>query len=160
MNALSVIRTVDRLHAPTGPHRRPQGKLRRTADGLSRRTLHQARAELCMSRLHHAVVMLYETDDIGELLNVDGETGRILAPLPWGRAGRSPWGLTGGEADALRYIVRTWDGDLFWYDRASRSWCLDLAHYPTADRAHDAIERHAIAVSTWRQAWRATYRPR
>jgi len=132
--------------------------LRRAAGALSRRTVHQARAELAMSRLHLAIGLLYERDDGGVVLNVDAATGRILIPLPWGRAGREHWGLTGNEADALRAIVRSWT--LFWYDRASRSWCVDLGRYPSAEAAHDYIERHAIAVSTWRAAWAATYRPR
>lgn len=158
MNGTQVIALVDRLHAPTAAVSRPQGKLRRAAGALSRRTVHQARAELCMQRLHLAAAMLYEVDDAGELVNVDADTGRILIPLPWGRAGRSPWGLTGNEGDTLRYIVRAWA--LFWYDASGRTWCVDLGRYPTAEAAHDYIERHAITVSTWRQAWAATYRPR
>ena len=111
-----------------------------------------------MQRLHLCIGLLYETDDGGELVNVDDLTGRVLVPLPWGRAGRAAWGLTGGEADSLRLIVGTWG--LFWYDRASRSWCMDLGRYPSAEAAHDYIETHAITVATWRAAWAATYRTR
>ena len=70
MNAAQVIRTVDRLHTHSGPVSRPQGQLRRAAGALSRRTVHQARAEPAMSRLHLAIGLLYETDDGGELVKV------------------------------------------------------------------------------------------
>jgi len=158
MNALDIVRTIDRATLPGAVQSRPQGHLRRAAENLSRRTLHRARAELAMSRLHLCIGLLYERDEAGQLVNVDEDTGRILVPLPWGKAGAALWGLTGNERDALRAIVRTWA--LFWYDRGGRCWCVDLGRYPTAEHAHSYIEDHAITVATWRAAWAATYRTR
>jgi len=159
MNASEAVRLIDRLTLPTAAQSRPGGIMRKAASDISRRTVHRARAELAMRALHLCLGMLYERDDAGELLNVDGETGRILCPLPWGRAGRSAWGLTGGEADALRRIVGVWK-TLFWYDSGSRSWCLDLVKFPAEPAAHEFVEARAISVSEWRAAWASTQHKR
>lgn len=110
MNASEAVRLIDRATLPSAVQGRQAGRMRTAAGALSRRTLYAAKAALCMRRLHEFTALLYEADAAGELINVDGATGRILLPSPWGRLGHATWGLTAGEGAALRHIVRSADG--------------------------------------------------
>jgi hypothetical protein len=76
--------------------------------------------------------LCYERDEDGRLCNVDPATGRVLVPLPWGRAGHSKWGISPSEADTMRAIMlpRQRVGvPLFNFDRSRRAWFLNIAEY-------------------------------
>jgi hypothetical protein len=107
--------------------------IQRAAAQLSRRNVDQAVCEL-INEAHSRLVMLcYERDDTGRLVNVDEVTGRIQIPLPWGKMGFKKWGLSDSEAVALRRIMfsRQRVGlPLFFFDRSRRSWFLALREYP------------------------------
>jgi hypothetical protein len=106
--------------------------LRRAAEQLSRRNVDQAVTELLNEAHSRLITLCYERDDTGQLVNVDGATGKVLIPLPWGKKGYAKWGLSPSEADTLRRIMfaRQRTGlPLFHFDRSRRSWFLNLASY-------------------------------
>ena len=83
--------------------------------------------------LARLTVLCYERDEDGQLCNVDPATGKVLVPLPWGKAGFAKWGISPTEADSMRAIMFTRQRQglpLFHFDRSRRAWYLNLADYP------------------------------
>lgn len=105
----------------------------RVAASLSRRNVDQAICELINEAHSRLVVLCYERDDTGRLVNVDEVTGRVQIPLPFGKAGHKKWGLSPSEADTFRRIMFTRQRQglpLFFFDRSRRAWYVALGDYP------------------------------
>jgi len=104
--------------------------------------------------LSRLVALAYETDN-GGLCNIDGATGKILIPLPWGRNGQGRWGVRPQEANILREILFTWQADapsLLNYDRTRKSWFVNLADYPNYHLAKRWLTLHQITIAVYRVA--------
>jgi hypothetical protein len=140
----TVVETMAGAHTP----------LRRPAEDASLYTLWATRAELSMQAIASACITLAETDENGSLINVDGSTGRILIPLPWGRNGGAKWGLRSSEQKTLTRILRTraiLPEALFDFDR--QQWYLTPGFSLPAARAY--LQRQPITVAEYRRAWDA-----
>ena len=152
----NIVRTLERKTpiVQAAPDRHTG--LRGVSENLSRRLVDQATIELLTEALHRLVVLAYDADAAG-FVNVDGVTGRLLIPAPWGRAGRAKWGLYPSEADTLRHILRGRQATglaLFVYDRGRRSWLVNLADFPTQRHALAYLKKHPIGVEEWRVAYK------
>jgi hypothetical protein len=128
--------------------------VRRAAEDLSRRTVDLVPIELLTEALHGITTLCYERDELGHLVNVDGRTGKLLVPAPWGRLGHTKWGVTPSEANVLRAILFARQGDaaLFNYHRGTRSWMVNRAAYRTLDQALEHWRLWPITVAELRQA--------
>lgn len=132
--------------------------IRKAAETLSRRNVAQAKAELLNEALWATVALCYERDDSGTLCNVDGVSGRLLIPAPWGRMGYQRWGLRYLESVLLRAILfdfqqATDEPPVLIYDPLSRGWHLNIFDYPTRRQAWVWLERHPITASVWHSAY-------
>lgn len=143
----TVVETMAGAHTP----------LRKPAEIASQRALWAARAELSMQAIAAACEALCEVDGNGKPINVDAATGRILIPLPWGRAGGAQWGLRSSEQKTLTRIVRAralLPDALFEYDR--QQW------YTTAGFGRLAalryLQRQPITLEEYRRAWQESAR--
>jgi len=137
----TVVETAAGAHAP----------LRRAAQEVSERALWAARVELSMQALTAACVALLETDEAGRPVNVDFATGRILAPMPWGKAGGAKWGLRSSEQRVLAHLLRSramHPGALFVYER--RQWFVQEFG---RQRAELYLRKHPLTVPEYRAAW-------
>jgi hypothetical protein len=128
--------------------------LRAAADALSLRNVDAATCELMNEALARLVVLAYE-QDAGGLCNVDGATGRLLIPLPWGRNGYARWGLRPQEGNILREILFAWQHDapaLFTYVAMRRSWFVNLREYANIHLAKRWLKQHQIGIGEYRGA--------
>jgi hypothetical protein len=128
--------------------------LRKAADNLSLRNVDQAVCELMSESLARLVQLAYETD-AGGFCNIDGATGRILIPLPWGRNGQGKWGLRPQEANILRQVLFDWEQDgssLLRYDRTRKSWFVNLPEYSNYHLAKRWLAVHQITIGVYRLA--------
>lgn len=129
--------------------------LRNAVTNLSRRNIDQSICELMNEALARLVLLAFERDDDGRLCNVDGATGRVLVPLPWGKLGYAKWGLAPSEANAMRRImlIRQREGvPLFSYDRSRRAWFVNLDDYPDGVRILRQFKEWEITVTEYRAA--------
>lgn len=129
--------------------------IQRAAESLSRRNIDQAITELLNEALARLTVLCYERDDDGQLCNVDPATGRVLVPLPWGKAGHAKWGISESEADTMRAIMfrRQREGlPLFHFDRSRRAWFLNSAEYPDGAAVIAQLKEWEIMVGEYREA--------
>lgn len=127
--------------------------LRATAESLSLHNVDLAVTEVLNEALTRMVHLAYD-GDAGGFCNVDGTTGRVLIPLPWGRNGKAKWGLRTSEADILREILFTWEREgvsLFHYDRARRSWFVMLRDYANIHLAKKWLATHQVSVGMYRE---------
>jgi hypothetical protein len=125
--------------------------IQRAAASLSRLNVDQATTELINEAHSRLITLCYQRDDTGHLVNVDAATGKILIPLPWGKAGHAKWGLTPSEGDAFRRIIfnRQRHGvPLFFFDRSRRAWYIDLVDHPVLP----VVGEWDIAVNEYREA--------
>lgn len=152
-NANGIIATVARKDgiAQAAPARHTA--LRTAAENLSRRNVDQAVIELMMEALQRLVDLAYEQDS-GGFCNIDGPTGKVLIPLPWGRNGHQRWGLRPQEANVLREIVqgRQYAPGIFVYDRMRRAWFVNLHDFPSRDVAMGSLERYPLGIKEYRNA--------
>jgi hypothetical protein len=151
---MTIVKTLERKTpiAEAAPNR--YMGLRNVAASLDRRLADQATIELLTEALHRLVVLVYAQDSMG-FVNVDGITGRILLPVPMGRAGRSIWGLYPSEGDALRTILRgrqAAGSALFLYDRGRRCWLLNLAEFANQRAALAYLKHCPITLEEFRVA--------
>ena len=131
----TILRTVERKSTIMQSAPQRHSTLRHAAESLSLRNVDQSITELLNEALARVALLCYERGDDGQLCNVDPLTGRVLIPLPWGRAGYAKWGLTPSESNVLRLIMLTRQRrglPLFAYDRSRRCWYLNLADYDEA----------------------------
>lgn len=150
-----VIHTIARKEgiAQTTPQRHTT--VQRAAQALSRRNVDQATTELLNEALARLVLLTYERDEAGALCNVDGTTGKVLIPLPWGRAGHTKWGLSPSESDAMRRIMFTRQRvgvPLFFFDRSRRAWFCNLEDYPDGAVVLAQLKEWEIGVGEYREA--------
>jgi hypothetical protein len=128
--------------------------LRAAAQKLSRLNADGAVCELMNEALARLVVLAYE-QDAGGFCNMDGVTGRLLIPLPWGRNGHAAWGLRPQEGNILREILFAWQHDapaLFTYDAMRRSWYVGLHDYGSVHLAKRWLAKHQIGIADYRAA--------
>lgn len=157
----SIIQTLTRKAPLVAAKPKRHTGLRAVAEQLDRRLVDAAAVELLTEALHRLAVLCYEQDAAG-FVNVDGVTGRILIPVPWGRAGRGKWGLYPSEADTLRSLLhhrrKSSTAPLFVYDRARRSWLLNLGGYPDLRAALHYLKTQSISVGEYRLHYRRVRR--
>jgi len=107
------------------------------AETISRRAMLSSMTALLQAALTDVTTLAYERE--GRFwLNVDRNTGRLLVPAPWGRAGHAQWGLRRREGETLRHILfdRMKQTSALWlYDELSRSWYLNLSRYRNLSQA-------------------------
>jgi hypothetical protein len=147
----SIFRAIERKPAISTTRPERYTNIQRAADNLSRRNVDAAVTELINEAHSRLIVLAYERDDAAHLVNVDAATGKLLIPLPWGKAGYKKWGLAPSEADAFRRVMfsRQRAGlPLFFFDRSRRSWFLALADYP----ALPVLSEWNIGVGEYRAA--------
>ena len=128
--------------------------LRTVAESLSLANVDTATCELMNESLCRVVELAYE-QDAGGYCNIDFATGKILFPLPWGRNGAAQWGLRPQEANILREILFTWQADtpsLLSYDRARKSWFVNLRDYANIHLAKKWLREHPVSIPTYREA--------
>jgi hypothetical protein len=129
-------------------------RLRAAAESLSLRNVDAAVCELMNEALARLVLLVYE-QDAGGYCNIDAATGKLLIPLPWGRNGYARWELRPQEANILREILFTWQGEqpsLFSYDRLRRSWFVNLAEYSNVHLAKGWLKKHQVSIAIYRAA--------
>lgn len=138
--------------AQASPQRRTA--LRNAAESLSLRNVDQAVCELLNEALARLILLCYEQNEHG-YCNIDGRTGRILIPVPWGKAGYAHWSLTPTEGDTMRRIMLTRARvglPLFAFDRGRRAWFLNLADFPEGAVVLAQLKEWEISVGEYREA--------
>ncbi len=146
---VTVARKGEIAHASPQRHT----TLRHAAEALSRRNTDQAMIELFMEALSRLVDLCYEVDS-GGFCNIDGPTGKVLIPLPWGRNGHARWAIRPQESNILREIMqgRQYAPGLFIYDRIRRNWNANLHDFPSRDAAVVYLTRYPIGITEYRSA--------
>lgn len=137
----TIVETAAGAHTP----------LRKTAQNISERALWAGRVELSMQALTGACMALLETDQGGRPINLDAQTGRILIPVPWGKAGGATWGLRSSEQRVLALLLRLRaerPDALFVYER--RAWYVQNFD---RRRAEVYLRNHGFTVPEYRSAW-------
>lgn len=127
--------------------------LRAAAESLTRRNVDRATVEVMAEAVQRLTVLAYEQDADG-WANIDGATGKVLVPLPWGKVGYRRWGLRAAEANILRAMLqaRQWRLGVYLYDRSRRSWHVNQGDYPTLPDALAYWERQPLTVAEYRDA--------
>jgi hypothetical protein len=136
-----------------------RSRVKGAAVELSNRGGMAARCELANEAIGELLALCYETDDDGAWANLDPITYRIRPPAPWGPKGWRKWKLRKHEATALRSIMherqtmqeaaRRPYGPIV-YDRDERGWYLNLADFPTLDKALGWYAQKPITLREWR----------
>jgi hypothetical protein len=129
-------------------------RLRAAAQSLSLRNVDAAVCELFNEALGRLTLLAYE-QDAGGLCNVDAATGRLLIPLPWGRAGYARWELRAQEANILRQILFDWQQEpqpLYQYDKLRRSWFVNLYDFGDVELDKGWLRQHQLTISVFRAA--------
>ena len=151
----SIVRMVERKGSIATMQPDRHTTIQRAAEALSLRVVDKAIVEVLNEALARLTQLCYERDETGTLVNVDPATGRVLVPLPWGRAGYSKWGLTSPEATAFRRVMFTRQRQglpLFFYERSRRAWYLNLADYPEGAVVLAKLGEWEISVVEYRKA--------
>jgi hypothetical protein len=132
--------------------------LRAIAEDLSLKNVDRAIVELFAEGVQRATMLAYMQDEDG-YYNVDSVTGKVLFPLPWGRAGHRKWSLTRSESEVLREMiqrrqVQTPDRPpgLWLYDRARRCWTINFFDFDTLADGQRYWQRWPLSVQEFRQA--------
>jgi hypothetical protein len=141
--------------------------LRAVAESISLANVDGACCELFNEALARLVQLCYE-QDAGGFCNIDGATGRILIPLPWGRNGQGKWGLRPQEANILRQVLFDWEHltgggypppacvdsppSLLRYDRTRKSWFINLFDFGNYHLAKRWLAVHQITIAVYRDA--------
>jgi hypothetical protein len=163
MNGLTV--TMERKQALSVAAPERYRGLRAAAEHLSLANVDQATCELMNESLARLVQLAYETD-AGGFCNIDGATGRILIPLPWGRNGQGKWGLRPQEANILRQVLFDWEQltggggghpacensppSLLRYDRTRKSWFVNLFDFGNYHLAKRWLTQRQVTVGLYR----------
>ena len=114
-----------------------------------------AHVELANEALTRFALLLYVQDTDNHWANIDGRTGRVLLPAPWGSDGWKRWGLRKWEAETMRAIMLARVADhkrpaLFDYSPLTRSWFLNAADYPNVEACNHYLKRAAVTIAEWR----------
>lgn len=123
---------MNRKAAIAATHPQRHTAIQRAAESLSRRNADAAVVELFMEAIQRLTLLAYERDDNG-YCNIDLVTGRILIPVPFGKAGHRHWGISVSESVILREMIQRRQAQtvdrppgLWLYDRSRRCWFLNL----------------------------------
>lgn len=132
--------------------------IQRAAAALSRRNADAAILELFSQAVSRLTLLAYECDEDG-YCNIDPVTWRLLIPAPWGRAGHKKWSLSRTESDVLREMVQCRQPQtesrppgLWLYDRARRSWRLNLFDWECLTDGQHYWQRWPLSVAEYRLA--------
>lgn len=134
--------------------------LRAVAQNLTRRGVAAAKVELANTALLAFVEVLFDVDPDDYTPNLDPD-GRVLIPMPWGRAGGAMWGLRSTEQRAMNVIMRQraeLAAALFIYDLGSRCWLVGRG-YAGRRVALAYLRQCPITLQEWRAAWSSTRSP-
>jgi hypothetical protein len=129
------------------------------AAALSDRGGMAGRCELANEVIGELLALCYHIDEDGEWANLDPITYRIRKPVPWGPKGWKAWKLRKHESVALRAILHERQammeaaqrgyGPLV-YDKDEHSWYLNLADFPTLEKALSWYTQRPISLREWR----------
>lgn len=132
--------------------------LRKATDQLSLRNADAAIVELLNEAMQRLTLLAYEQDADG-YCNIDGVTGKLLIPAPWGKSGYKRWALRPTESIVLREMVqqrqigRNGRGPGLWlYDGSRRCWRLNLYDYDALADGQNYWQRWGLGVGEYRQA--------
>jgi hypothetical protein len=157
-NTNGIVLTVARKGeiAQAAPARHTS--LRHAAEALSRRNVDAATVELFMEAVQRLTLLAYERDADG-YCNIDGITGRLLIPAPWGRSGHKRWGITPSESVVLREMIqqrqmgRNAGAPGLWvYDHSQRTCRLNLYDFDTLADGQRYWQKWPLTVAELRQA--------
>lgn len=145
---------VDRLLTGTTEKitRRQRQRAANQADQLSNRAWYGSTAALLNRALTQLIGMTYEPAPYAGLANVDGETLRLLIPVPWSTRSYHLYGLTRGEADIMRALMlgraRTSikHVPLYVYDDLLFRWTVNLYDYPNARAGAMYVDAYALTA--------------
>ncbi len=150
----TVARNGDLAQAAPARHT----ALRHAAEALSRRNVDAALVELFSEAMQRLTWLAYEVDADG-YCNVDGVTGRLLIPAPFGRLGYKRWGLRRIESTLLREMIQQRQigqkghaPGLWLYDRTQRTWRLNLFDFDTLADGQRYWQRWPLTVHEYRMA--------
>lgn len=149
-----MIATMERKVGLSNAEPQRHTTLRAAAESLSLRNVDAAICELMNEALARLVLLAYE-QDAGGYCNMDGATGKLLIPLPWGRNGYARWGLRPQEANVLRQILFDWaqpGPTLLLYDRTRRAWFVNLRDFANAHLAKRWLTQHQVSITMYRAA--------
>jgi hypothetical protein len=155
VNSKGIVSTVSRKEDLDKANPQRYTVVRRAAENLSRRNVDAATTELLNEALSRLTALCYERDGEGMLCNVDPATGRVLVPLPWGKAGYRKWGLTPTEANTMRRIMLTRQRrgvPLYFFDRSRRAWYLNLHDFTDGKMVLGQLAEWEISVAEYRAA--------
>ena len=154
----TVERTIKRKPTVAGAVATINGyvdqRIGQAAESLSRGAIAAARITLVNQALTDLSTLLYEVDGAGHPVNVDGVTGRILVPKPWGAGGWKHWRLKQWEGRVLRAILdrrmrASERAALFLYSPEFNDWYLNK-RYDTPERYATYWQQQPITPTEWR----------
>ncbi len=157
-NVATVERTVKRkttvAGAVAGINAYVDQRIGQAAESLSLGAIAAARIALVNQAMTDLSTLLYEVDGAGYPVNVDGVTGRILVPKPWGAGGWKRWRLKQWEGRVLRAILdrRMRAGErvaLFLYSAEFNDWHLNK-RYDTPAKYAGYWQQQPISPTEWR----------
>jgi hypothetical protein len=157
MNGNGIFDKLTRKGAIASASPQRHTNIQRAAESLSRRNADAAIVELFSEAVQRLTLLAYERDVDG-YCNIDGVTGRLLIPAPWGRNGHRRWGITRSESVVLREMIqqRQMERDdrppgLWLYDRARRCWAVNIFDFDTISDAGRYWQRWPLSVPEYRQ---------
>lgn len=132
----------------------PRFEVARTmADTTSNMVKYAAKAELFREQLSSFIMQLYETDEMGQLVNVDFVDGKILLKTPWRKRVRPDETATlkPTERAVLRAVLSIAQQSekaypLFLFD--SPAWYLSIAEYRNTNQALSWLDTLTINAAT------------
>lgn len=154
----TVERTVKRKPTVAGAvasvNRYVDQRIGQAAESLSLGAIAAARIALVNQAMTDLSTLLYEVDGSGQPVNVDGVTGRILVPKPWGAGGWKYWQLKQWEGRTLRKLLdrRMRAGErvaLFLYSGELNDWYLNK-RYDTPAKYAAYWQQQPITPAEWR----------
>jgi hypothetical protein len=157
-NTNGLFHALDRKAAISSASPARHTAISRAAESLSRRNADAAIIELMMEAVQRLTLLAYERDADG-YCNIDGVTGKLLIPAPWGRAGHKRWGITPSESVVLREMMQCRQAQrddrppgLWLYDRARRCWRLNLFDFDALADGQRYWVRWPLTVGEYREA--------
>ena len=154
-NILATLARKDSVGSVQPPR---YAALRQAAENLSRRNADAAIVELFSEAVQRLTLLAYESDTDG-YCNIDGVTGRLLIPAPWGRNGHRRWGLTRSESVVLREMIQQRQPErddrppgLWLYDRDRKNWRINLYDFDTLADGQRYWQRWPLSVGEYRHA--------
>ena len=143
-----LTRAVGIGHATVDTYVRQREQI--AADALNRLTIEGRYVVACQDALLRLAELCYV--QVGSrYVNIDSLTWRILIPLPWSRRSCQLYGLREWEARNLGSVVMARQegrGPALLLFGDSR-WYVNVADYPTIERAIDYLDKRRLTVDEW-----------